>query len=56
MTVLIRLTSSGRFCSISMEWNMRYIFIGGLPSEAFARAAATHLAARLGRQPIWRNT
>jgi hypothetical protein len=39
-----------------MEWHMRYIFLGGFPSESLARLAAVRLAGALQRQIVWRNT
>lgn len=56
MTLLARLTLTGAGYSIFMEWHMRYIFLGGFPSESMARAAAARLALTLQRHIVWRNT
>jgi hypothetical protein len=56
MTLLARLTRTDAGHSIFLEWHMRYIFLGGFPSEAMARAAATRLASTLQRHIVWRNT
>jgi hypothetical protein len=56
MTLLARLTHTAAGHSIFMEWHMRYIFLGGFPSESLARLAAARLAGALQRQIVWRNT
>lgn len=56
MTLLARLTHTSAGHSIFLEWHMRYIFLGGFPSESMARAAAQRLACTLQRHIVWRNT
>jgi hypothetical protein len=57
MTVLARLTTHGRISSIFLEWNSRYVFLGGFLSEAAARCAAERIACNaLGRHLQWRNS
>jgi hypothetical protein len=56
LTLLARLTRTDAGHSIFLEWHMRYIFLGGFPSEAMARAAAARLAGTLQRHIVWRNS
>jgi hypothetical protein len=57
MTVLARLTTCGRLSSVFMEWNSRYVFLGGFLSESAAKSAAERIACNaLGRHLQWRNS
>jgi hypothetical protein len=57
MTVLARLTTRGLISSVFMEWNSRYLFLGGFLSETAARIAAEQVACNaFGRQVQWRNS
>jgi hypothetical protein len=40
-----------------MEWNSRYVFLGGFLSESAAKSAAERIACNaLGRHLQWRNS